>query len=476
MEPWRQHAALSLLSAAAAGIGLALPHLHPLTCPLHLLAFLPLLLCMVSPAFPLLRSLPAGALLGLSYSIPLVIHVGLPLSIGATMIVYTTALFVVFALCASVLMRRPGILSSLGLGALLALFDFVNFTALPIWGTAQSFFRPWSNFPACVRFVSVTGITAIPFFIGSFQGILAPLIVRRLGAKRAAAATGLLVIPFLVFQGMACSAVPSGSMCVAALGWSRESIERAGPVERREGFEALFASPVREAAERGARLVVSPEMGFEAPEGWAGAAWLPWMSELAGRYGVTLSVGVFDRSAMKNLLLFIDDRGRVASSYHKTHLTPFEHYPEGPGIPTTIAADRWRVGGIICQDDNFTDLTRALGRSGVSLVAIPTYDWHAVKDAHLENTRFRALESGFGIVRGAQNGISAVISPAGEVLAMRDHILEGEGWIRADLPLLEGAATPFSRWGHWPIPLYAALILSGFVMGIRSRRREEEAS
>ena len=74
------------------------------------------------------------------------------------------------------------------------------------------------------------------------------------------------------------------------------------------------ARPVAEAAERGARLIVSPETGF-------GASWDPrrehWFRQacaLARRHGVLLIVGYFDRRSNDNRILFLDDRGTLAGT------------------------------------------------------------------------------------------------------------------------------------------------------------------
>ena len=104
---------------------------------------------------------------------------------------------------------------------------------------------------------------------------------------------------------------------------------------------------------------------------------------------------------------------------------------------------------MICQDDNFSKLTRRYGNLKADIVLCPTADWWTIKNAHLQAVRARAIECNYSIVRGAACGISAAISPRGQMLAMRDHYRDGSGYVIADVPVYQHK-TFFSRFGHWP--------------------------
>jgi apolipoprotein N-acyltransferase len=112
---------------------------------------------------------------------------------------------------------------------------------------------------------------------------------------------------------------------------------------------------------------------------------------------------------------------------------------------------------MICQDDNFTDIARRYGRAGTRLVAVPTFDWREVAPFHLENSRFRAVENRYAVVRAAVNGTSAIVSPTGRMLARRDHFTEGDGLIVARVPLAQGALRPYASF-DWPPFAWLALI------------------
>jgi apolipoprotein N-acyltransferase len=125
------------------------------------------------------------------------------------------------------------------------------------------------------------------------------------------------------------------------------------------------------------------------------------------------------------------------------------------------------IGAMICQDDNFTDLARGYGRDQVPIVAVPTQDWREVAPYHLENSRFRAVENRYTVVRAAVNGTSAIVSPSGRVLARRDHFVDGDGLVVARLPQADGSLRLYS-WFDWAPFAWLAVIVVGVW---RARRR-----
>ena len=71
-------------------------------------------------------------------------------------------------------------------------------------------------------------------------------------------------------------------------------------------------------------------------------------------------------------------------------------------------------------------------------------------------------------MRATSNGISALISPRGEIVARRDHTVEGPGAavLTGELPLGDGFVTVYGRLGDWPM-----LVLSVGLLGAAFRRR-----
>jgi len=216
---------------------------------------------------------------------------------------------------------------------------------------------------------------------------------------------------------------------------------------------------VRDAAEQGARIVVTPEVGLRVTDEQRESV-MRQLSELASDANVTLVAGYFDQTRSVNqAVIFLPD-GTLVGEYRKTHLIPsMEDYNPGDGTLLVARTDIGQIGVMICQDDNFTDLSRGYGRRGISLLAVPTNDWLEVREFHLQNTTLRAVGSGFALVRGATNGVSAIIDSKGRVLARRDHFDEGTGIVSAELEL-QPASTLFARAGNWfPICCLGILVV-----------------
>jgi apolipoprotein N-acyltransferase len=136
-----------------------------------------------------------------------------------------------------------------------------------------------------------------------------------------------------------------------------------------------------------------------------------------------------------------------------------EDYRAGDGTLLVVDVAGVKTGTMICQDDNFTDLARGYGRAGVDLLIVPTNDWREVAPYHLDSNRFRAIETGAAILRAASNGVSALVSPRGELLASHDHNSGGAGVVVAELPVGR-ARTPYAFAGDWPMLVLALALLA----------------
>ena len=142
---------------------------------------------------------------------------------------------------------------------------------------------------------------------------------------------------------------------------------------------------VREAAGKGAKLIVFPEAlltGYQAdrlaeacmlaePEGRPN---MQGFRKLARECGVFLLVPFFEKrgEGVFNSAVLIDDNGQDAGVYSKTHLTGSEK-----GI--LLAGDRlsvWdtplgRIGCLICYDICFPETVRSLALSGAQVILVP---------------------------------------------------------------------------------------------------------
>jgi N-carbamoylputrescine amidase len=214
---------------------------------------------------------------------------------------------------------------------------------------------------------------------------------------------------------------------------------RMGPAEFAHNH-ALFASMVRDAASRGAQLVLGPESYLD---GWsfkpevldAIAAPIPGpqtdaLAQLARDAGVWICIGVFERAGrdIYNSAVLVSADGDLAGVYRKTHETRgvLEKMPYQLGDRLGVFDTPWgRAGILICHDRWYPENARALKRRGAEFVLNPTatavfspgHAYHDVHDAVLRSHAY--LNELFWISCNSANhgGHSLVVGPDGRVLA-----------------------------------------------------------
>jgi predicted amidohydrolase len=208
---------------------------------------------------------------------------------------------------------------------------------------------------------------------------------------------------------------------------------------------------VREAAAKGARLCVLPEMwssGFdnENLRRHAGTtpAILEGLSSLARETGTVIAGSLPERvgRGVCNTLYVIGADGKPAGSYRKAHLfSPSGEdrwFRRGAGasvIPTPFGA----AGPLICYDIRFPELARKYFLAGATLLLVPA-QWPAARKSHWDALlAARAIENQLFVVAANATGTSGpftfpggsvIVSPTGERLAEGGT---GEGVVIAEI-------------------------------------------
>jgi predicted amidohydrolase len=149
----------------------------------------------------------------------------------------------------------------------------------------------------------------------------------------------------------------------------------------------LTRDAVREAVERGARLVVLPELAtsgyvFESAEEAracaepaSGPALQGWVEEAAR--GDAVVVGGFcelgDNGLLYNSAAVMDGDG-VLAVYRKIHLWDREQLVFEPGAECAAVVETrvGRIGVAVCYDLNFPEVARGLALAGADIVTVPT--------------------------------------------------------------------------------------------------------
>ncbi len=442
---------------------------------LELVALLPLLWALMrAPSWRWAALI--GALTGLAYTGPLAVVLAFPPLMGAGLAAALSLLWLLAGVLAWRVSRWPGVLGALAMAAAVVLVEWLSYTAIPVWGTAQCFARVWSAAPGALALLRWTGISGLVFVLVASQALALRVASARGRARRAPALALALVLalPALAVGLRRGATAPTRSLRVATVGWTWAGLDATSGRDPRSILLLVLPRAAEDAAARGARLLVSPEVGLLVDRGQRDAA-VRELGALARRFDLALAIGVFDVAGNDNRIWFFAPDGRLVGEYAKHHLIPLvEGYRAGSGARVRFDLAGVHIGGMICQDDNFVDLARGYGRDGASLVVVPTNDWREVAPYHLENARLRGIENGYALVRAASNGISLIADAEGRVLARADHFSEGTRVLVADVPI-GAAGTLYSHLGDWLAGACALLLVVGATLEWRARRRPAPA-
>jgi apolipoprotein N-acyltransferase len=446
------------LAGFVSGLLLMLPGVFPALAPLQAVAFVPLLVALRHMK-RWRQCLHAGFLMGLGFVAPQILLLQLPAAISLMLALYYVVLLTVLVVGSWAFFRPTAVWGCVAFGAFAAVLDWVTVTALPVWGTAQSFVRCWSWYPGAVAFTAVTGMPGVIFVLAVTQALAVDIALdRRDLSIRVAVLAGVLIVVtgIDVVTGLR---KPTGRLTVAAIGWATTAEQRT--MRSSGAFDRLYAEQVAKAAQQGARLVVTPEAAFAVYDDPARDPFATQL-ELAREHSAYLALGYLDTKSRENRIAFIGPTEGIIARYAKVHLTPFESNPTGTGRPVLVMIDGISVGAMICHDDNYTDIPRRYGRKATDIVVVPTEDWGPVRKAHFQSSIHRAIESSYAIVRAAFNGISAIISPKGKRLAVSDHLHNSPNLLVAEVPVYT-TRTLFSRFGHWFVLSCVILLVARIV-------------
>ena len=234
---------------------------------------------------------------------------------------------------------------------------------------------------------------------------------------------------------------------------------------------------VREAAARGARLVVLPEKwpALGAADVVAAAAQpldgpaLTWARQVAAELRIDLVAGSVTEAAdprPHNTSVHVGPDGSVRGAYRKLHMFDVEvegtayresdHEQAGDEVVVSETAGGAGLGLSVCYDLRFPELFRALSARGALVLTVPSAFTVPTTRDHWELLlRARAVENQCFVVAANQvgehagglrsGGRSMIVDPWGVVLAqapdaeavvVADLDLEAQARIRRDFPSL----------------------------------------
>ncbi len=185
--------------------------------------------------------------------------------------------------------------------------------------------------------------------------------------------------------------------------------------------------------------------------------------------------------------------GEGTGVYHKQRLVPFGEYvpleqwlrgliaffdlpmsafSAGSPRQDNLRALSYRLAPFICYEIVYPDLVAHSARNADLLITISNDSWFGKSIGplqHLQMARMRALENGRYLIRGTNNGVTAIVNHRGEITARAPQfetaVLEGE------VEVMLGN-TPFSSFGSRPVLLACFFALLGMQVLFRTFWRD----
>ena len=176
-----------------------------------------------------------------------------------------------------------------------------------------------------------------------------------------------------------------------------------------------------------------------------------------------------ESSQIFNSAALVSPQGEWTARYDKVHLVPFGEYLPFPSLfafaggltkevgqfergtsRSPLQAGAERVGTFICYESIFPDEVRQFARDGAQVfVNISNDGWYGDSGAwkqHLQQTRMRAIENDRWVLSATNTGLTAVIDPAGRVVA---EVPRKERTALVAPYALVSSTTFYTRHGDW---------------------------
>lgn len=172
--------------------------------------------------------------------------------------------------------------------------------------------------------------------------------------------------------------------------------------------------------------------------------------------------------------------GKGDGIYHKQKLVPFGEYVPlqdilrgliqffdlpmsdfrtGSSDQSLLKAGNFQVSPFICYEVVYPDFVRNNIKGSHFLLTISNDSWFGESIGplqHLEMAQMRAAENQRYMIRGTNNGISAVIDQKGKIIDQTEQFVRTT--LNSKIALFEGE-TPFMKYGSWPVGLLSGLIV-----------------
>lgn len=352
-----------------------------------------------------------------------------------------------------------------------------TFTPLASWGVAA--YTMHDNV-SLIQTVSLFGLAGLSFLIYWVNVSIANIIIKR-KISISTFQLPLIMLFLLIAFGSIRYDMSKGngidSVTVAAVG--TDSKASGLPLPSKESTEhtrtELFKR-TRTAAEGGAKIISWNEAAiFIMPEDEN--EWINSIKELAAELNITLVasyVTPISQSPLsyENKYQFIDSSGNITHTYLKHQPVPGEPAVQGKSPLKVADIKGTKVAAAICYDYDFPYLAKGYGELGADMVIVPSSDWRGIDPVHTEMAAFRAVEQGHSVLRSTRFGLSAAITPYGEMVSQMSSFDDNDKIMYSQLPT-KGVTTLYSVIQDSFVYLCIGFLLSFMAIASRSKNKSK---
>ncbi len=348
-----------------------------------------------------------------------------------------------------------------------------------------------------MRLAPITGVYGISFLFAMMSAIVAAALLRR--PRKEFLWAGLPMLLFLL-PALPGEQQPEGATAVVVQPnisetqeWTRDAIDH-----MRQRLNLLSLEAALKPGQPAPNVIVWPEA--PAPVYYTRDEVLHrQVTDLARVTHSPILLGTVtytEQGSPLNSAQFVLPDGSAAGRYDKIYLVPFgEFIPPPFGFVKQITSEAGefrpgnkiaifenaglKIGSFICYESAIPHLVREFSRQGAQVFVNISNDGYfghsSARRQHLELVRMRAAENRRWIVRATNNGITALVDPAGRVTSQIPSFIETAARFEFN-PISE--VTPYARFGDWFAWLClvfaaVALIRSQFPHYVRETKRHK---
>lgn len=351
--------------------------------------------------------------------------------------------------------------------------EWIQYTYTPLasWGVAA---YTQSESIAIMQFVSIFGMAGLSFLIYWVNVSIADIITSKKRTILNFALPLFLTALVMVFGALRYdfhNASGVDTIKIAAVGTDSEIGGLPLPSNKKNEKDIVsILERTRKAADLGVKIVIWNEASFLLRKNNEDQ-WVNSFMELADKSEVSIVacyILLTSESPLRyeNKYVMINSRGEIVHSYLKHQPVPGEPAKKGTGIIKTRNIEGVNLGGAICYDYDFPYLARENGAANADIVALPSSDWRGIDPIHTQMACFRAIEQGHAVLRSTRFGLSAAITPYGDMTSKMSSFSSKDKIMIAELPKI-GISTVYSKIGD--LFVYICLILIPILLSIKKK-------